>query len=161
MSTTPPGWYPDPSGQHGTRWWDGVQWTDQVGPPTSQVPRPRVPDHVPTDTAWVWIMALLPIVSLPVSLLYQPEFRYEVLPVRIDEALLKEIADVTGGRYFRAKDADALGQIFSQIDRLEKTPIQVTRYVRYDELTRPFVVAGLIALGLELLLAGTIAVRVP
>lgn len=87
--------------------------------------------------------------------------RYEVLPVRIDEALLKEIAEVTGGRYFRAKDSDALGQIFGQIDRLEKTPIQVTRYVRYDELTRPFVVAALIALGLELLLAGTIAVRVP
>lgn len=80
MSTTPPGWYPDPSGQHGTRWWDGVQWTQQVGPPTSQMPRPRIPNHVPTDTVWVWIMALLPIVSLPVSLLYQPEFRYEVLP---------------------------------------------------------------------------------
>jgi Ca-activated chloride channel family protein len=87
--------------------------------------------------------------------------RYEVLPVRIDEVLLKEIAEVTGGRYFRAKDADALGQIFGQIDRLEKTPIQVTRYVRYDELTRPFVLFALIALGLELLLAATVAARVP
>jgi len=87
--------------------------------------------------------------------------RYEVLPVRIDEVLLKEIAEVTGGRYFRAKDADALGQIFGQIDRLEKTPIQVTRYVRYDELTQPFVLVALIALGFELLLAATIAVRVP
>ncbi len=87
--------------------------------------------------------------------------RYEVLPVRIDEALLTEIAEVTGGRYFRAKDSDALGQIFGQIDRLEKTPIQVTRYVRYDELTRPFVIVALVALGLELLLAATVAVRVP
>ena len=87
--------------------------------------------------------------------------RYEVLPVRIDEALLKEIADVTGGRYFRAKDADALAQIFHEIDRLEKTPIQITRYVRYDEMTRPFVLIALAALALELLLASTVAVRVP
>jgi Ca-activated chloride channel family protein len=87
--------------------------------------------------------------------------RYEVLPVRIDEALLKEIADVTGGRYFRAKDSDALAQIFHEIDRLEKTPIQITRYVRYDEVTKPFVLIALGLLALELLLASTVAVRVP
>ena len=87
--------------------------------------------------------------------------RYEVLPVRIDEVLLKEIADVTGGRYFRAKDADALAQIFHEIDRLEKTPIQITRYIRYDEMTKPFVLIALAALALELLLASTVAVRVP
>ena len=87
--------------------------------------------------------------------------RYEVLPVQIDEPLLREIADVTGGRYFRAKDSDALAQIFAQIDRLEKTPIRITRYVRYDELTRPFVLVALGALALELLLAATVAVRVP
>jgi Ca-activated chloride channel homolog len=87
--------------------------------------------------------------------------RYEVLPVRIDEVLLREIASVTGGRYFRAKDANALAQIFTQIDQLEKTPIRVTRYVRYDELTRPFVLIALAALALELLLAATVAVRVP
>jgi Ca-activated chloride channel family protein len=87
--------------------------------------------------------------------------RYEVLPVQLDEPLLKEIADVTGGRYFRAKDSDALAQIFGQIDRLEKTPIRITRYIRYDELTHPFVLAALAALALELLLAATVAVRVP
>jgi Ca-activated chloride channel family protein len=87
--------------------------------------------------------------------------RYEVLPVRIDEVLLREIADVTGGRYFRAKDANALAQVFTQIDQLEKTPITVTRYVRYDELSRPFVLIALAALALELLLAATVAVRVP
>lgn len=87
--------------------------------------------------------------------------RYEVLPVRIDEVLLKEIAAVTGGRYFRAKDADALAQIFHEIDRLEKTPIQITRYIRYDEVTKPFVLLALGALALELLFASTVAVRVP
>ena len=87
--------------------------------------------------------------------------RYEVLPVRIDEPLLREIADATGGRYFRAKDSDALAQIFGQIDRLEKSQIRVTRYIRYDELTRPFVLVALGALALELLLSATVAVRVP
>ncbi|HEX5962930.1 MAG TPA: VWA domain-containing protein [Gemmatimonadales bacterium] len=88
-------------------------------------------------------------------------FRYELLPVRIDEPLLQEIAQKTGGRYFRAKDSEALSRIFRQIDVLEKTPIQVTRYTRYDETTRPLILLGLGALALELLIATTLVVRVP
>ncbi len=88
-------------------------------------------------------------------------FRYEMLPVRIDEPLLRDIAANTGGRYFRAKDSEALGRVFQQIDALEKTPIQVTRYVRYDEIARPLVLLGLTALALELLLASTLVVRTP
>ncbi len=88
-------------------------------------------------------------------------FRYEMMPVRIDEPLLREIAAETGGRYFRATDAEALSRIFQQIDELEKTPIQVTRYARYDESTRPLIVFGLLALGLELLLGSTYLVRLP
>jgi Ca-activated chloride channel homolog len=88
-------------------------------------------------------------------------FRYELLPVRIDEPLLREIAAKTGGRYFRAKDTEALSRIFRQIDELEKTPIQITRYTRYDEATRPLILLGLGALALELLVASTLVVRVP
>jgi Ca-activated chloride channel homolog len=88
-------------------------------------------------------------------------FRYEMLPVRIDEPLLQEIAQKTGGRYFRAKDSEALSRIFRQIDALEKTPIQITRYTRYDETTRPLILLGLGALALELLIATTLVVRVP
>jgi Ca-activated chloride channel family protein len=88
-------------------------------------------------------------------------FRYELLPVRIDEPLLQEIAQKTGGRYFRAKDSEALSRIFRQIDALEKTPIQVTRYIRYDETTRPLILLGLGALALELLIGTTLVVRVP
>jgi Ca-activated chloride channel family protein len=88
-------------------------------------------------------------------------FRYEMLPVRIDEPLLQEIAQKTGGRYFRAKDTEALSRIFRQIDALEKTPIQVTRYTRYNETTRPLILLGLGALALELLIATTLVVRVP
>jgi Ca-activated chloride channel family protein len=88
-------------------------------------------------------------------------FRYEVLPVRIDEPLLKEIAATTGGRYFRATDSEALARIFRQIDGLEKTPVQVIRYLHYEELTKPLAMAGLALLVLELLMGATVAVRVP
>lgn len=88
-------------------------------------------------------------------------FRYEMLPVTIDEPLLRDIAEMTGGRYFRAKDSQALSHIFQQIDGLEKTPLRVTRYVRYDEIARPFMLLGLAALGLQLVLSATVVVRVP
>jgi Ca-activated chloride channel family protein len=87
--------------------------------------------------------------------------RYEVLPVQLDEPLLTAIAEGTGGRYFRAKDAQALSRIFSQIDALEKTPVRVTRYAQFDESTRPLALLGLVALGTELLLAATLVVRIP
>ncbi|HKV74270.1 MAG TPA: VWA domain-containing protein [Gemmatimonadales bacterium] len=88
-------------------------------------------------------------------------YRYEVLPVEIDDSLLTEIAQTTGGRYFRAKDSEALSRIFKQIDGLEKTPVEIIRYTNYNELARPFIIAGLVALGLELMLSATLVVRVP
>ncbi len=81
-----------------------------------------------------------------------------MLPVRIDEPLLKEIAATTGGRYFRATDSEALARIFRQIDGLEKTPVQVTRYLHYEELTKPLAIAGLLLLVLELGMEATVAV---
>ncbi len=88
-------------------------------------------------------------------------FRYEMLPVRIDEALLTDIADRTGGRYFRAKDSDALSRIFSQIDQMETDQVEYVRYRSADESTRPFLFLALGALALELLSAATFAVRAP
>lgn len=88
-------------------------------------------------------------------------FRYEVLPVRIDEALLTEIADQTGGQYFRATDAASLGRIFRQINRLERSRVDVVRYLRQEERTRPFLVAALAFLLAELLVSTTLVVRVP
>lgn len=87
--------------------------------------------------------------------------RYEMMPVEIDEALLADIAQETGGRYFRATDSEALSRIFHQIDQLEKSPIEVLRYARYDEATTPLAVVALGALLLELLLGSTVLVRLP
>ena len=79
--------------------------------------------------------------------------RYEMRPVEIDDALLTEVARLTGGRYFRARDAAALDRITREIDRLERVPVQTRTYVRFTELYRwPLVLAAL-ALTVELVLA--------
>lgn len=87
--------------------------------------------------------------------------RYETMPVQIDDALMGEIARNTGGRYYRATDAASLSNIFREIDRLEKTPVQHLVYRRFDEAYRWPLGIGLLALALELVVAGTFAVRVP
>lgn len=78
--------------------------------------------------------------------------RYELQPVRIDEALLSEVARMTGGRYFRARDSAALRRIYEQIDLLERTTVQSRSYVRYSELFRMPLGLGLLALLGELAL---------
>ncbi len=63
--------------------------------------------------------------------------------VSIDEELLREIADATGGRYFRATNEDKLREIFAEIDRMEKTRIEVRAFRRYSELFYPWALAAL------------------
>jgi Ca-activated chloride channel family protein len=75
---------------------------------------------------------------------------------QLDEALLRRIAERTGGAYFRATDARSLERIFAEIDRLEKTEIEVKRYVRYEETFQPLAWA---ALALLLLPVGAAALR--
>jgi Ca-activated chloride channel family protein len=76
--------------------------------------------------------------------------RYENREVRIDEPLLSDIARVTHGRFFRARDADALRQIYEQIDHLERVPIRTQSYVRYVEQFRWPLACAIAALILEL-----------
>lgn len=78
--------------------------------------------------------------------------RYENRPVEIDEALLTDVGNSTGGRYFRARDANALQEIYQQIDRLEKEPVRSTTYVRFVELFRWPLALGLLLLAAELTL---------
>lgn len=79
--------------------------------------------------------------------------RYENRPVEIDEALLTDVANITGGRYFRARDAAALRRIYQQIDELERVPVQTRTYVSYTELYRWPLGLALIGLLAELGLA--------
>ncbi|MEW6050577.1 MAG: VWA domain-containing protein [Candidatus Zixiibacteriota bacterium] len=87
--------------------------------------------------------------------------RYIYQPVRIDEASLREIAAKTGGRYFRAKSGEELDQIYSMIDALEKTKINISAHIQYHELFPLFTYAGLILLALELILTNTYFRKLP
>ncbi len=84
----------------------------------------------------------------PYSILPNGSFQYRRLKVEIDETLLQEIADVTSGKYFRATDNKKLKEIYSEINKLEKTEVEELKFTSYSEKFRPLV---LIALGLVLL----------
>jgi len=73
--------------------------------------------------------------------------------VRIDEPLLSDIAKMTGGRYFRARDAAALQRIYENINQLEREPVRTRSYVRYTELYRWPLMFAVLLLIVELLLA--------
>jgi Ca-activated chloride channel family protein len=73
----------------------------------------------------------------------------------VDEGALKRIATATGAAYFRASNLTGLQNVYEQIDKLEKTDIQVDHFTRYHELFLPWVLAGLALLGLEKVLAAT------
>ena len=77
-------------------------------------------------------------------------------PVEIDEALLKYIANETGGKYFRATSNTKLEQIYEEINKLEKTEIEETKFKSYDELFRSLVLAAFGLLLFELLLRYTV-----
>lgn len=97
----------------------------------------------------------------PVGYLPGGRVRYAYVPVRIDEPLMRDIARTTGGRYFRATDAGKLRQIYGEIDRLVKTPVDVKRYLRFREHYLPFVLAAAALLVAEWLLRGSRWGRVP
>lgn len=81
--------------------------------------------------------------------------------VNIDEKLLKQIADETGGKYFRAKDNEGLANIYAEIDKLEKSRIEVTALKRYTEKFFPFALAAALLLFLELILRTTVFRKFP
>jgi Ca-activated chloride channel family protein len=79
----------------------------------------------------------------------------------LDEALLRGIAERTGGRYFRAASGDALTRIYAEIDRLVRAPVEVRRYPEYAEWYLPLLLAGAAVLLLEWFVRGSRWGRVP
>lgn len=72
---------------------------------------------------------------------------------RIDEELLREMAETTNASYFHASDSKGLAKVYAEIDRMEKTEIEETKYAQYTELYRWFAGSGLaLILGVHLLL---------
>ncbi|MGY8915966.1 MAG: vWA domain-containing protein [Flavobacteriales bacterium] len=89
---------------------------------------------------------------------YNPDgtFRYGMRQVEIDEKLLEEIADATGGQYFRATNNSKLEAIYDEINKLEKTEVEEFKYYKYEEKFRSFVLLAGVLLLLEWLFRNTL-----
>ena len=87
--------------------------------------------------------------------------RYAQQPVDIDEATLQQISRRTGGKYYRADKTETLRAIYDEIDRLEKTEVQVKKYQRYSEIFPFVVLPGLAVLLLETILNHTVWRKLP
>jgi Ca-activated chloride channel homolog len=83
------------------------------------------------------------------------------VPVEIDEETMRQIADKTGGAYFRATNAEGLADIYQRIDKLERTEITETRFLEYRELYGAFVAVGLALVALAFVLRGSVLRRLP
>jgi len=86
---------------------------------------------------------------------------YKNIPIEMDETVLKKIAEMTGAKYYLASDTETLRKIYDDINRLEKSNIEHFGYTEYSELFYFFLIPALIILGLEMLLANTVFMKVP
>lgn len=86
---------------------------------------------------------------------------YQHVRIDIDDQLLTNVAEGTGGRYFRATGTEELFEIYQEIDRLERTEIEMTEFHRYRELYPMLILLALFFLGIELALQHTIMRRLP
>ena len=87
--------------------------------------------------------------------------RYQNLPAEVDEKVLRAIADQTGGQFYKATDDKALRRIFPEIDRLEKTRMEIQAYRTYSEHFYPLAWAALVLLLLEAALSATLFRKLP
>jgi Ca-activated chloride channel family protein len=87
--------------------------------------------------------------------------RYVQAEVEIDDETLKRIADITGGRFFRARDPKALAEIYEKINELEKTEVTVTEYRSYEELFRYFLFPAILLLLFEVSARQVMVPRIP
>jgi Ca-activated chloride channel family protein len=87
--------------------------------------------------------------------------RYANVRVDIDEQTLTEVAELTGGRYFRATDTESLAAIYTEIDELERTEVEVENFTRYTERFPIPLALGFLLLAAEIVLAQTALRRLP
>ena len=92
----------------------------------------------------------------PIGIDSRGKFNYANAKVEIDEKLLNEIADMTGGKYFRATNNSKLIEIYDDIDKLERSDIEEFKYYNVQEKYRLFLLPALILIGLEMILKFTL-----
>jgi len=86
---------------------------------------------------------------------------YQRVQIDLDENVMREIARITGGKYFRATDTESLRDIYQEIDQLEKTEIEEVGFTEYEELFDKVLIVALLLLLAELFLSKTILLQVP
>ena len=87
--------------------------------------------------------------------------QYVNIPVEIDTKTLSDIAATTDGNFYRATNNNELKQIYKDIDKLEKTKMNVKKYSRRYEAYQPFAIIGILLFILELLLRTVVLRRIP
>ncbi|HSR17861.1 MAG TPA: VWA domain-containing protein, partial [Ignavibacteriaceae bacterium] len=87
--------------------------------------------------------------------------RYQMMPVEIDENVMRQIAQITSGKYFRATNNRKLEQIYNEIDKFEKTKVEITSYRNATELFYSWLGGGLILLLFEVGLSKTLLRKIP
>jgi len=92
----------------------------------------------------------------PVGLDNNGKFSYANIQVEIDENLLIEIADMTGGKYFRATNNEKLEEIYNEINKLETSDIEEIRYYNHQEKYRIYILLAIFFLTIELILKHTL-----
>jgi Ca-activated chloride channel family protein len=86
---------------------------------------------------------------------------YQMIPVDIDEDTLQKISNMTGGKYYRADNAENFQKIYAEIDKLEKSEAEVKKYTQFTELFAWLAAPGLGLILIELVLKNTIMRRLP
>lgn len=130
---------------------DGVNNTGFIEPKTASEMAMQFGIKVYTIGLGTNGMAMSPVAMRP-----DGSFQYGYVEVEIDEDLMRQIAENTGGQYFRATDNQKLEKIYEEISQLETTEIEEFRYTHYEEQFRLWVMIGLGLLGLEFLLRTTL-----
>lgn len=128
---------------------DGVNNTGLIDPNTALEIAKAYKVRVYTIGVGTEGQALMP-VQTPMGI------QKQMMPVEIDEALLKKIAGETGGKYFRATGNKSLENIYKDIDKMEKTKVEVSSFKHYAELFFPFAMIAVICVALEMLLRYTV-----
>ena len=100
--------------------------------------------------------ALAPIARYP-----NGQFEYGYLPVELDEKMMQEIADNTGGKYFRATNNNKLASIYKEIDRMEKTIVEERKHTRRTEEFFPYALTAGILLLLNFTMKNTLLKSIP
>ncbi|MCB9448783.1 MAG: VWA domain-containing protein [Flavobacteriales bacterium] len=135
---------------------DGVNNQGSIAPATAAELAETMGIRVYTIGVGSEGVALSPTGKLP-----NGKYTYDYMKVDIDEAVLNQISSLTGGQYFRATDNNKLRSIYQQIDKLEKSKIQVTEFSRKGEEFLPFALIGLTLLMLDFLLRKSLLKSIP